>query len=125
MTKPTVPLESDRILQIIPAESGWKAWFNGSDDSISSRDVACWAWVETQELTNTGAAYARNHEVVPFVCNGPAGMVDASTEDGYVGLSGPGETLDDRLKKLSEEVRIADAAEAAEDEDEDEDASEG
>lgn len=111
MTKPTVPLEGQRILQIIPAEKGWKAWFNGPEDTTTSRPVACWAWIEVSATNERGAASSRTHEVVPFVCGGIDGLTDASVDDGYFGISGPDEEFNKRLSELSAEERKLSAEE--------------
>lgn len=117
MTKPSTPLDGQRILQLVSAEPGWKAWFNQPEGGIKSRSVAAWAWVETQEITQLGKPYSRKHEVIPFVCNGPPGMEDATLIEGYVGLTTEGEDLS-RIEKLAEELRASEA----EGDDKDEDA---
>lgn len=118
MTKPIAPLEGQRILQLVPAEAGWRAWFNLPDDGMEFRSVACWAFVETQEENARGVPVSRKHEVVPFVCNGLEGMTDATVELGYAGLSGPGEETSERIKKLGEARRAFDIENPEETEDE-------
>lgn len=108
------PLEGGRILHLVVAAPGWDAWFKGKT-GVMSQPVACWGVIENEKAdAKNMRIIARTQDVVPLVCGGSGGMIDATIPDedlgDYIGTTGPGETTD-RLLKL---VALDEAEEAAE-----------
>lgn len=110
------PLEGGRILHLVVAAPEWKAWFQGKN-GLTSQPVACWGVIENEKADAKNLrVIARTQDVVPLVCGGAGGMIDATIPDedigDYLGTTGPGETTE-RILKLHE---IDEAEEAAEEE---------
>jgi hypothetical protein len=111
------PLEGGRILHLVVAAPGWDAWFKAKT-GVMSQPVACWGVIENEKAdAKNMRIIARTQDVVPLVCGGAGGMIDATIPDedlgDYIGTTGPGES-NDRLMKL---LALDEAEEAAEIED--------
>jgi hypothetical protein len=108
------PLEGGRILHLVVAAPGWDAWFKAKT-GVMSQPVACWGVIENEKAdAKNMRIVARTQDVVPLVCGGAGGMIDATIPDedlgDYIGTTGPGES-NDRLMKL---LALDEAEEAAE-----------
>jgi hypothetical protein len=111
-----VPLEGGRILHTMAAQLGTLAWFRvkDGDDGVVSQPVLCFAVMENEERDALGHVYRRTHDIVPYVCGGSGGFVDATLLDdldyAYIGTTGPGESLDRILKFEAEDGNEEDGA---------------
>lgn len=97
------PLVGGRILSTIAAPTGWSAWFRDEDKNLHSQPVVCWATVESEDSDDKGRILKRTQSVVPIVCTGSAGLIDATIADEvleYIGVTGPGESTERLLKLL-------------------------
>lgn len=84
-------MRDGKIVQIVPAESGWNAVLPADGvDQVRLSPVACWAIVE-------GATGAR--EVVPLV--GCPGRALATPDPEALAIAGPGESAADWAERLA------------------------
>lgn len=104
------PLEGGRFLHLVVAAPGWSAWFKSEDGKRASQPVACWGVVENEKAdARNFKVVARTQDVVPVICGGAAGLVDATIPDedvgDFMGVTGPGETVAriERLFAIDEE----------------------
>ena len=107
----TTGQSKNRILQLIPANEGWRAAFWCEDGSVIDTPVACWALVEIwkgniRDQSSWGKERPPWDRHIESMIEGDYGLHEASDATNFLGLIAPGSAVPqqylDEAKHFSE-----------------------